>query len=62
MKLPDAKLINWLNVIGPLTTLSETGVLDIPDSDAAKYSISVAALVDGESETVYLIPHLDVSS
>jgi hypothetical protein len=62
MKLPDAKLIKWLNVIGPLTTLSETGVLNIPDSDADKYSISVAASEDGESDTVYMIPRLDVSS
>jgi len=62
LKLPDAELIKWLNVIGPLTTLSETCVLNIPESDADRYSISVAASVDGESETVYMIPRLDVSS
>ena len=62
MKLPDVELIKWLNVIGPLTTLSETGILNIPDSDAEKYSISVAASEDGESDTVYMIPRLDVRS
>jgi hypothetical protein len=62
MKLPDAELIKWLNVIGPLTTLSETGVLNIPESDADKYSFSVDASEDGESETVYILPRLDVRS